>query len=1604
MGIRIRRGSIVPWLVLAILLLLASDVSAQLKPEFMRNGECYLMIGEGPLSMRGIYRLNNPEKSKYYDPAIYLFTPNNSFTFAVDLGRKIYTFTEQVETGFTMLTQPLKRQVLDSVPANHADYGYHTWIHYDHRSWGKNTPVYRVGPVGRGIKRNGSGTWPHFTSAGPGTAITAPAGNPLPTFTGKLALDKIDGKNWYHIPNGAWYSSWKTATAIHNGYTWFYVVFGDKEEGKAHNWKLFTWSPNNLNLDAPAYSSSTGATVAVSYDKKITRQIFAGCLDGCGGASGSGSGVADVWLNDLAFMPPVKDKPSRTYFYSRPDGKPGAEITLNGAPYNPPTTGIGANPVIGLPDSTDTFWIGVSMRDVNSDYVYTLGNSVIKSWYTTVTGAPATGMSISAVAVSNQWNQEGGVVYAYDQSAKMIYKFIRKEKEGTPLASNRYQALSMSAILSAIGAHPTSVIDDIKADGFGSLYFALSHPSKNVADYNPKKHFKIDDAMFLHVPDWDSGEEISGFLIYKQPYGKTVFERNIYDGIVKKIGSKNYAERYFNVPIRVEKKGMEELVAAGAMPHSKTGAILASWSAEIGDNNGTFNEFDFSDGSLGLFWEYDFGDPGKCRLSVINVPTPPKVLSLGGKKSYLDLIGPYDAIPFYNSTDRHTNQGSGLANPAPNPLQTDHLYFYMVENYPLPDGAQDPNSQPNWDNDGRQGGFISSMVNPKSSRNGGRVFYRWRTWMVEDLYGRPVCKSLNDPEPLYGTDTGHNEYFYFYSPVSGKFIMTCHVAYDWYDYELLNATDTIQDLPNVLRTNTKAEPVSAGGLSPDWATNRLNSIMNMSDFSFMQASASLYISSILEGGNNHFALIPLVVGAATGTPDTSAEEEFKIQRCDEMAPADYNNNNNWFPKGTAMNPSLGYHGILAGKSYNWRLLNESQANIFFNINSSTNITVGAANFNYVAFKLMNDMGLNADGTEVNPFFVNRKPEFQFRNLPGDLKWIESDIRVTAYLEYKVPKAGGGFNVERKHLIQDPSNPGEPRKVPAISSNMPIIVTTLEDLPPTDPYDAELVIEMRRMFEYNMWIRIWNGTSWVWASYLTLPKEMRIKGKTKVIIVDMKPPTIAYDETSPHNLFGETGKPLTAGVGPSGKGNPSDVFFTIVDNNPWEAVDGVWGITDLATFNNNKTENHNLINITDPLNPTFKKAKPTAQYNLLPVFAKLINRRVEFQMDTASRKPSGAYEKVVQPPSDDYSHYYYRTSPSAPIQEHTPRYTIAEQTFSELVGGTTKYRGKIKYKLPLNWVRIGAGDSLQIPIGYANNTPGYGNKLVNNKLIKPYRFYLGATDSSGNVLSPRELNMALHVKDIIAPFPYGVSTEEKDNRTAMFPAGPAAGLPSQELDPDNFENYYNNLRDRYAYNENIILNSWVNSNNWAADKDGLIANTPFRALKSMGNTVVLAWNDAEYLAQIENNLPPGFAEDNVPVRFSTGVMENAGMATSTLIIRYNDSLGVEQSRTVSSGWESTSDPAGSIVTASSTVAVVFRGRPEQFPMAAPIQITAVDNARDWDYYVSGSLLVADNPYSGWKWDNVFWGSDTSNSRTFNTSFPAFGSRLIIRTIDKGIRNR
>ena len=169
------------------------------------------------------------------------------------------------------------------------------------------------------------------------------------------------------------------------------------------------------------------------------------------------------------------------------------------------------------------------------DYVYLLGTTVINNWYEQVLGYKRPNMNITAATVSNQWDQKGGIVYAYDDYYKKIYRFERDEDSVAPVTAKGFLAIDVPDLKKEIGANSASEIDDIKSDGFGNLYFGLTYPSKDPNNYDPPAHFKPNDCIHLCQSSKDSTGVIFT-MIYEQGYGKVVFQRDYLTSKIEEIG------------------------------------------------------------------------------------------------------------------------------------------------------------------------------------------------------------------------------------------------------------------------------------------------------------------------------------------------------------------------------------------------------------------------------------------------------------------------------------------------------------------------------------------------------------------------------------------------------------------------------------------------------------------------------------------------------------------------------------------------------------------------------------------------------------------------------------------------------------------------------------------------------------------------------------------------------------------------------------------------------------------------------------------------------------------------------------------------------------
>ena len=616
--------------------------------------------------------------------------------------------------------------------------------------------------------------------------------------------------------------------------------------------------------------------------------------------------------------------------------------------------------------------------------------------------------------------------------------------------------------------------------------------------------------------------------------------------------------------------------------------------------------------------------------------------------------------------------------------------------------------------------------------------------------------------------------------------------------------------------------------------------------------------------------------------------------------------------------------------------------------------------------------------------------------------------------------------------------------------MPVYYTTAGNLPPTDPMDARIQITMRRQYQYDMWA-YYNGQPAF--AVKDLPGWFKVTGEATVRIMDTTKPKIAWDETKPNNLFGITGGLLQQGVGPNGMINPANINFTVTDNNPWEGVETQTG---LSVDNHIRNINYNYgyvycqaycsnneylssrfkslglsstTGIRNDIESKKRSGQKTSHLNYKPLFSRQA-RDVRLGFETVSRTNSTNARfdgKVTLDKADSLfglngtrfstesgSKYavHYRGG-----KDHNAKYqqslSLSSMSYSRTVGATTVYDARMIYSLPISSIEMSPSNTTQknkIPDGYANNTPGYrkGNE------IRPYKFYVSLTDSSGNYTGERELNVVLNVKDDIPPVGFGSIYNAKDEKTSYFPSqltgeaytdntGEIKNAPSYRT---NGESYFNGL----------FSDSYLRAKEWASnDAEGFVKGSgikgPYKAMMGIkDDKIALKQKEAEvFMAQVQNNLSPQAIEDNVECQFNVFVSDNCGNANATLTLNYFDTDGrngsqneLTKSISTVNGWVSASSVDSTLEIASSTKAwhTLFRGNSNQLPMAIPIKIISEDDARDWDYYVGGS----DDGAGNWTWGTVHFGGKAPNKRTFKTSLPVFGSELDIRTLDKTIQNQ
>ncbi len=1454
-------GSFLLALILATGANLGSVQRAEaLDDNYLRNGECYLSIGQG--THKGIYRLNNAVTGEYFNShtspqkkfKVISDNFNDSMGFAVDLDRNIYTFSEEIPNPTPVArTGNIYRQVLDSsngMTENGSDYGSWSYHHYDARQVKRGSDIYRTNNQSSPRYIRGSSS---IRALGPGTSATKPVGYKLPALGDPtnerdyLALREYSGRNWYAIPNGSWYSSWHR-----NQYssTSGYMVYNDTEKVVNHNYHKVTWTnstPASNDVDYPTTGSMGANPIATSEEVTTERYFVCGCLDSCQADGGTGTSDPEKPKTDIAMQPKLQGSTGdRIYSLSHLENS--SQYTLTRVVGTGGAADYSTSSLIrGFPEKLDSYWIGISLRDKDTDYVYVMGDQQVKEWYQLSTGdTPPSDMKITAASVSNQWNQKGGIIYAYDKGKNKVYKFVcedigRKDNPGFS-ADKPMSVIDVKGVVDSMGGDgDNSELDSIKSDGFGNLYMALSFPSVDRSTFNPPEHFRLKDAIHMCVVAAGDGYTKCNF-IFPQEYGKVVFKKDVKRDEITEVGRIVYGRTYYHLQVKVSDAVYTQLAALN-YPNSSWYGIISDASesdSEIGINGYTFcNISDFARFYLSGkgcmcpgYSEFTGNDPDVCRLAVINVPTPPEVLSIDGtKESFLDIIGPYTSYQPYIPGTSNTNQGANLRTDLTS-LNQSTVYFYMVENYPLFENAQDPNEDLDWDGDTRLGGFVSSIQDPYPAGyedHRGTIRYHWKTWMVEDGYGNPICELVNessyDPVNVANNDGMPSEVIY--SPSKGKYILTCQVDYDWYNYDAILFGETVEVLqdPRVDKKGKFALPSYSGKLTTFISpTQRLSQIKAMSDFAFME-NAKDYSNdpdgvpidyTVIYGSdpNSFWAMEPIVV--AGDKPDTLEGTDIAIiEKCDLIRDSSGQlvaTSTYWIDDSfwNTVPSDTGYYGLENNKEYCWRINLASQTNLLKDISAVNGVDdPNSTNFNYVASKL-----LEKNGTDD---FVFGDMTGTFQNNVGDVKWQDDWITVSAELEYELPGEGkktmplmgntGTTRIALRHGLYLPQpNPTHIEEADW-DKHVTVVATTSTNLIPTDPKDAKIIITLKRNYKCTLQ-GTYNDPSYGGIN-IKLPYYgvISLSGVADVRVMDTREPAILWDETSPNNLFGVTGlelKDAFADGSANPTGEPQDkIKFAFYDNNSWESVETEEGLTDLAVHVKNYAYNYgykacqdyclanpglisyfNSVNseisaypysngVIGEIDARILAKRPSSDLNLRPLFCKKA-RDIRLAFDTVTRNltpndPS-VYGRATLISSNTAGLNFDSDSSKYSYNYRDETLVSCLTVLKNLDINGDLASSSINCSINVDDIEIGGAGNKIVPDGYANNTDGYIERDSSGNVTKihPYKFYVSAIDSSGNYTGEKILNCALHVRDNIRPIGYGKLKEFKNNVECYLP--------------------------------------------------------------------------------------------------------------------------------------------------------------------------------------------------------------------------------------------
>jgi len=461
-----------------------------LHPFFAQNGDCYMLVGDGPY--RGVYAMNNLTTGvvkKLYDPFdAYGIVAAQSYSGST-IQKWLYTFAS-TETGWENFTGLAERRVVDNATWNTyppdvvPPYIVHRWHGSPFNS-----------PTGRGNHPQSTLNWKFSGFDYPCSQV--PAGVP-----GKPGYHYVQMGRFYHSMDRPVKSPYTYGGYYGPGY-WVHWVVRENSLVKYRNLSL--WEYNVTSKTGPSKKSDLPK---VKIQEKLTLDKRGECVDGC--ISQSDGEVLPGGMTpylDTAYASTI----NKSYLYSREPNL--TTYTLYGYV-------SGKDILIGKPEDLTTKFIGVSSSKwAGASYLYCLGKATINKWMKDAAAPDAMLVNeITDLAVSDQWWLTGGIVYVYDKSKKKVYKFVRNEgaKPGIP------EEISVADN----GIAP----DSIGADGFGHLYMVKTEiiPQKT-ADFKPVDAYTVEPNTM-----WPDRYR----AYFRQGVYKTIYKRDYYTKAINPVPGK----------------------------------------------------------------------------------------------------------------------------------------------------------------------------------------------------------------------------------------------------------------------------------------------------------------------------------------------------------------------------------------------------------------------------------------------------------------------------------------------------------------------------------------------------------------------------------------------------------------------------------------------------------------------------------------------------------------------------------------------------------------------------------------------------------------------------------------------------------------------------------------------------------------------------------------------------------------------------------------------------------------------------------------------------------------------------------------------------------